>query len=43
MVRCRLVEMLGAGKTAGYLGIADMLSKDSDELVREMAKAFQPK
>jgi hypothetical protein len=43
MVRCRLVELLGTGKTAGYQAVADMLAKDSDELVREMAKAFQPK
>jgi tetratricopeptide (TPR) repeat protein len=41
MVRCRLVELLAVGKSPGYSTIVDLLAKDSDELVREMAKAFQ--
>jgi tetratricopeptide (TPR) repeat protein len=41
MVRCRLVEMLAATASRGNATIVDLMSKDPDPLVRQMAEAFK--
>lgn len=42
MVRCRLVELLGASASKGHETIARHLAGDKDDLVRDMARAFVP-
>lgn len=41
MVRCRVVELLAATNSKGHETILDLMSKDPDPLVRQMAQAFK--
>ncbi|MCK4625337.1 MAG: HEAT repeat domain-containing protein, partial [Phycisphaerae bacterium] len=43
MVRMRLIELLAVKRTRGHRTLLDLFAVDSDELVREMAKALRKK